>query len=182
MSATGRLVLWSLFVLLGACVTVRSSTSPGADLGRYRTFAFYRSAQAGPKQTAFERSPAGQVVEQHIAADLRSRGMTENMQKPDVLVAYHGKLQEKVDVTDWGYGGIRWGYWGSPGYTVNQYTQGTLFIDFIDPGTQNVVWRGTASAVVDNPENPNEQKLGSAVDKVMSKYPAMVASTARPAM
>jgi hypothetical protein len=66
---------------------------------------------------------------------------------------------------------------------VNEYTQGTLFIDFIDPKTNQVFWRGTASAVVNHPENPNGKKLASAVDKVMKKYPSEVASAgARPAM
>jgi hypothetical protein len=184
MTVTGRLVPLSLFVMLNACVTVRSNTSPGADLGRYRTFAFFRSPQAGPKQTAFEHSPAGQVVEQHIAAGLLGRGMTENMQNPDLLVAYHSKLElELLNAKDWGYSGYHWGEWGGgPGFTANTYTQGTLFVDLIDARTHNVVWRGTASAVADHPDNPDEQKLGAAVDKVMSKLPAMVASTARPAM
>ena len=66
--------------------------------------------------------------------------------------------------------------------SVDEYTQGTLFIDFIDPKTKQVFWRGTASAVADHPENPDTGKLAKAVDKVMAKYPSELATTSRSTM
>jgi len=174
MRTIGHVALLSLAGFLCGCVTVRSSTSPGVNLGRYHTFAFYRPANPGDKQLAFERSPAGQVVQDHIANDLRSRGLVMNAQNPDVLVAYHRMLAEKTDVTGWGYPGYFFGE-----YSVNQYTEGTLCIDLLDPQTHKVLWRGTASAIVQHPDNPDEQKLRAAVDKIMRHYP-MVASAAMP--
>lgn len=170
-----------MLILLGAggCMTVRAATSPGADLGQYHSFAFYHPVAETNAQRAFEQSPAGQVVQDRIAADLQRRGMVEDAQRPDVLVAYHGRLQNKVDVTDWGYGGF---YFGPGFYSVDEYTQGTLLIDFIDPRSNRVVWRGSASAVVDHPEAPNVAKLASAVDKIMKQYPTVVAFEPRSAM
>jgi hypothetical protein len=166
--------------LLGGCVTTSATTSPNANLGHYRTFSFFRPTEVHPKQATFERSPAGQVVQDRIASDLQSKGLTQTSDNPDLLVAYHTKTQEKTDVTDWGYGGF---YWGGPGnVTVDQYTQGTLVVDFIDPKTKQIVWRGTASAIVNNPDNPDTGKLASAVDKLMKKYPAELASSSRPTM
>jgi hypothetical protein len=166
--------------LLGGCVTTQATTSPNANLGQYRTFSFFQPTSANPKQLAFEQSPAGQVVRDRVTSDLQSKGLTQSADNPDLLIAYHSKLEEKTDVTDWGYGGY---YWGGPGgVTVDQYTQGTLLIDFIDPKTKQVVWRGTASAIVNHPDNPDTGKLASAVDKLMKKYPAELASTSRPAM
>lgn len=178
MKAMNMSALAAVLSLVGGCVTTSAATSPNANLASYRTFAFYRADT--PKQVAFERSPAGQVVQERIAADLQAKGLTETQENPDLLVAYHSKLQQKTDVTDWGYGGF---YWGGPGdVTVDQYTQGTLIVDFIDPKTKQVVWRGTASAVANNPENPDTGKIASAVDKLMKKYPAEMASSSRPAM
>jgi hypothetical protein len=172
-------VIAAAVCLLGGCTTVSATRSPNANLGQYHTFAFFEATEAQPRQLAFERSPAGQVVRDRITSDLASKGLVPTEENPDALVAFHTKLQEKTDVNDWGYGGY---YWAAGPVTVNQYTQGTLFVDLIDPKTHQVLWRGTASAVVDHPENPNLDKLGSAVDKVMKKYPAELASVSRPTM
>ena len=169
----------SCLCLLGGCVTVGATKSPNANLAQYRTFAWMPTTEAYPKQLAFERSPAGQVVKNQIGNDLAAKGLSEVAANPDFLIAYHTKLEQKTDVTDWGYGGF---YWGGP-VSVDQYTQGTLFIDFIDPKTKEVIWRGTATAIVDNPDMPNTHKLAGAVDKVMKRYPSEMASAgSRPTM
>jgi hypothetical protein len=180
MKMKNRSTVAAALFLLGGCVTTSATTSPNANLAHYRTFSFFQSTDAHPMQAAFERSPAGQVVQERIASDLQSKGLTETSNNPDLLVAYHTKTQQKTDVTDWGYSGF---YWGGPrNVTVDQYTQGTLLIDFIDPKTKQIVWRGTASAIVNNPDNPDTGKLASAVDKLMKRYPAELASSSRPAM
>jgi hypothetical protein len=164
------------------CVTVKATTAPQANLSHYRTFSWFQP-QTPPKAgtISFEQTPAGQIIRDQISRDLAGKGITETTDNPDFLVAYHSKLQQKLDVSDWGYPGFWWG--GPGGVSVNEYTQGTLFIDFIDPKTNQVFWRGTASAVVDHPDTPNEKKLASAVGKVMKKYPSEVASAGtRPAM
>lgn len=164
-------------LLLAGCVTVRSSTSPSANLAHYRTFAWYASPTPTVQQTAFERSPAGELVRDRIARDLRARGIRESPDRPDFFVAYHTRLQQRLDVNDWGYPTVFWGAPPGP-VSIDEYTQGTLVVDFIDPKSGQIFWRGTATAVVDHPENPNMQKLAGAVDKVMKKYPAELASAA----
>jgi len=171
-----RTLLIPLLALAG-CVTVRSSTSPSANLAHYRTFAWYVSPTPTVQQTAFERSPAGGLVRERIARDLHARGIRESPDRPDFFVAYHTRLQQRIDVNDWGYPTVFWGAPPGP-VSIDEYTQGTLVVDFIDPKTGQIFWRGTATAVVNHPENPNMQKLATAVDKVMKKYPAEVASAA----
>jgi hypothetical protein len=184
MSTMRTVTAAAMLCLAGGCMSVSATKSPNANLAQYHTFAFYEPTEAHPKQLAFERSPAGQVVRDRIADNLKSRGLVETPNNPDLYVAYHSKLDERTNVTDWGYRGFGGPYWGAgPGpVSIDQYTQGTLFIDAIDPRTKQVVWRGTASAVVNNPDVPNLDKLSSAVDKVMKKYPVEVAAAERPAM
>jgi len=163
--------------LLSACVSVRSSTAPGTDLMHYRTFAWAQPTD--PSVARMERSPAGQTVRNEIVRNLNARGIEEAQQgrAPDFLVAYHVVLRDRLDVTDWGWGW--WGTWG--GADVYQYTQGTIIVDFIDPRTNAVFWRGSASRDVDTPENPDLGDVASAVDKLMKTYPVRVASAgARP--
>jgi len=168
-------------ILLSGCVSVQATKSPSANLAQYRTFAFYQPTNPSGKQLSFEQSPAGQTVRSQIKNDLAAKGISEAVQNPDFLVAYHSKTEQKMDVTDWGYPGYWWG--GPGGVSVDEYTQGTLFIDFIDPKTNQVFWRGTATGVVSHPENPDTGKVASTVDKIMKKYPSeLAAAGSRPAM
>ncbi len=178
-----RIVLAALLGFASGCVTVRAVKSPGVALQQYRTFSWYEPQNPRPREIALERSPAGQAVRSALARDLEAKGLTETTQNPDVLVSYHVKLKQMLNVTDWGYPSWWWGYYGPGGTTVSQYTEGTIFVDLIDPKTNQVVWRGTASSVVSHPENPNPEKVAKAVNKLMKKYPTQVASaTAPPAL
>src|SRR5262249_61707396 len=90
---------------------------------------------------------------------------------PDFLVAFHVHTQQKTEVQDWGYSAPSWWWGAGPDVTVYQYSEGTLFVDFIDPRTNKVIWRGTAKGVVKDPENPDLGKLADAVNKLMQNYP-----------
>jgi hypothetical protein len=157
--------------LLSACVTVRSSAVPGADLAQYQTFGW-----AQPADPSVERSPAGQTIRNQIAGSLQQKGIVQAGQgkSPDFLVSYHVVLRDRV-YGGWGWGG--WGYWGGDWYT---YTEGTIVVDFIDPRTGTVFWRGSARRDVDDPSNPNLHDVASAVDKLMKKYPMRIAAGRRP--
>ena len=174
-----------LALALAGCVTVRSSTSPHANLAQYRTFAWHMSPTANHRQLEFDRSPAGALVRDRVARDLAQKGIVETRGTPDFLVTVHTRLEDKVDVNDWSYPTVFWGAPPGP-VSIDEYTQGTLVIDFIDPQSGQIFWRGTASSIVNHPETPNMQKLATAVDRVMQKYPAptatATASAPRPTM
>jgi Domain of unknown function (DUF4136) len=99
----------------------------------------------------------------------------------------HVFLQQKVSVqqyTDWGYGyggGWPYGYgyygmWAGAPRTyvdVNQYTEGTLVLDFVDRHTKKLVFRGIGKAVVGGPES-NASKIEEAVAKIVAEFPGGV--------
>ncbi len=171
---------WPLFVVSAAAlaagcasVSTHATTAPGANLARYQTYA-WAEEPAGAVQT-----PADQQIRASIAQALGQKGMTTAPPgtRPDFLVAYQTAAQEKVNVVENG----PW-YHGYRSRDVESYTEGTLIVDFIDPATRQVFWRGTASSVVEHPDNPNPRKIAEAVAKLMKKYPGEVAATPRPAM
>ena len=163
-------------------ITANSNTAPGVSLGNYRTYAWHQ-APSGEMQTVGE-----QEVRSALARQLAQKGlMPATTQPPDFLVAYHATTQQKVNVTPgygygYGYGYGRWGYGASGFPDVTTYTEGTLIVDFIDPKTNQVFWRGTAQGVVRHPDNPDPQRIDTAVAKLMKQYPAEMASVSRPAM
>jgi len=159
-------------------ITASSKTAPGVSLANYRTYAWYQPP-AAEMQTVGE-----QEVRAALARELAQKGlMPAATEPPDFLVAYHATTQQKVNVTPGGYGyGYRWGYGWSGFPDVTTYTEGTLIVDFIDPKTNQVFWRGTAQGVVEHPNNPDPQRISTAVSKLMKQYPSEMASVPRPAM
>jgi hypothetical protein len=81
-------------------------------------------------------------------------------------------VQERIEASGdpYGYG---WGNGWVGGPNIVTYDEGTLLIDFIDPKTRTMIWRGTASAVV-NPDSSGEKKeelVREAVAKIMEQFP-----------
>lgn len=162
-------------LLAAACsgISTQVRTAPGVDLAQFRTF------QWAPGATT--HSLADQQIRASLEQSLAQRGIlpAASGSAADFLISYHTSAQERTQV--WSGGGYP-GYWGwGPGWgpQVTTYTEGTLIVDFIDPRTQRSFWRGTASSVINNPNNPDPNKIATAVNKLMEKYPSQVAATER---
>jgi hypothetical protein len=138
----------------------------------YETFAWY----ATPDTSIWGEDPLMHSrIKNAIEHYLTDGGLTEVEDDPDLYVTYHTNSKEEVQysTTYMGYGyGPGWGwdpYWGgSMGgstTTAHTYERGTLVIDIWDAEKEQIVWRGSASAVV--PENP--QKGAKLIDKTLKK-------------
>jgi hypothetical protein len=56
---------------------------------------------------------------------------------------------------------------------VKQYTEGTLIIDILRPGGEQLVWRGTGTTRIREEKDPEKrtQKVNDAVDKILAQFP-----------
>lgn len=166
---------WTRFLVAAAAaagcsgITANANVSPNTNLAQYHTYDW--ASTPGEQQGLGE-----QEVRAALQRELAQKGMTPaTTAPPDFLVAYHERKQQQLDVTP-GYG-----YWDYP--SVQTYTEGTLIVDFIDPRTNKVFWRGTASGALVHPDNPDPKKIDTAVAKLVHKYPGpLAASASRPAM
>jgi hypothetical protein len=170
--------------LLAACsspVTVTTDYDHAASFGHYKTYTL-----APPKagQTLAPISEA--ALRDTLRTQLAARGIVETSSgKADLHIVRHAFLKEKISVqqyTDWGYMGhagwpYRYGYYGMWAtapvtYTdVNQYSEGTLILDFVDARTKKLVFRGMGKAVAGGPEE-NAPKIKEAVEKIVAEFPA----------
>jgi hypothetical protein len=176
-----------LLALFGACVlaacstvTVTTDYDRSAPFSKYKT---YRLAPASRSQTLGPISEA--ALRASLRRELSPRGIVETTAgKADLAVVRHAFHEKKLAVhqyTDWGYGYGAWPYgygyygmWAGAPRTyvdVNQYTEGTLVVDFVDARTQRLVFRGTGKAVVGGPES-NTRKIDEAVTKMIAAFPA----------
>ncbi|MGD8809656.1 MAG: DUF4136 domain-containing protein [Gammaproteobacteria bacterium] len=153
---------------------------PDYDFSQVGTFAWQPSAGESLEQS-------DPFLHEHIINtiefQLTSHGLTEVDSNPDVLVTYYSSTDTNVrlDSTTFGYGfgGYGRGSWGYYGYgmrgpvvaststRVVEYERGTLVIDIIDPGLDELVWRGTVSDIVisDNPQKM-QKNITKAIEKM----------------
>jgi Domain of unknown function (DUF4136) len=177
----------ALMLTLAACSTLQvgSDYDHSATFSAFHTFSFMQRDHS----KGVHNPLVAQRIQDAIKADLTSRGYvyTDNAADADFLVDFTVGAKERTDIqtypqpySGWyGYGGPGWWggpYWGS-GVNVQQYTEGTLSIDFFDAHTHRPVWHGWAKKPVSDTELSNGGKgLQEAVGSVLMKFPPTAAT------
>ena len=168
-----------LSVLLAGCssVNVDYDWDTDAFFPGYKTFAWIEQSNesSGEAQEALARnSLLDQRVKKAVNASLEAKGISLVDTNPDMLVVYHTGVQDKINVTDWGYryGDAYWGY-GGRNIDVTQYTEGTLVLDLIDASNTQLVWRAIATKVIEQNVSPQqmEKNINDIVRKMLDPYP-----------
>lgn len=159
-------------LLLAGCSSVETHVDydRAASFSSYRTFAF--------KDVRTPNSPLSlKRVRAAVTRTLGSRGLAESAgEKPDLWVVLHTRTHRETQVvtydTGWGWGwGWRGRYW-NPAY-IQQIPIGTLMVDLVDTKAKELVWRGSASRIVNADESPKtrDEKVQEAVDKLFDGFP-----------
>jgi hypothetical protein len=172
----------AVLALLAACATAKvdAQFDPKTDFKTYRTYA-WNPTPAGPEQAEAIRFPeAAALVRQAVDRQLVARGLQPAApEAADLLVAAHGQGKDRFEMTSYGYKTSMgpYGYsgplTGTPTATAVQgkvYTEGTLILDLVDAKTKELVWRGTASDTVTDPERL-KVVVDGAVKKLLAEYP-----------
>jgi hypothetical protein len=166
-----------LMVACGTSISTNYDYDVNARFEQYRTYDWVpkKESNAGGAGAARQQSDLmNNRIKNAIAQQLSEKGFTENSSGPDVLMIFHTGVQDKVQVTDWGYrySDYYWG-WGGRDIDVYNYEEGTLIIDMVDAKTNQLVWRGAGSVALDNNMSPEKANnlVNSVVGKIFSKYP-----------
>lgn len=166
--------LKSLFLLvfiisLASCSTVRVSADydKQANFESYKTFAFYKPGIDKVKISDLDKKRILRAIEHHMTA----KGFTKS-NNPDVMINMFTKTQENITVyrsIGFGYG---WGPWyGGYGQNVHSDTQGTLYIDFIEAKTKQLVWQGKGQGYLTRNTERKDERVNEFVSKILDRYP-----------
>ena len=160
--------------MLTSCSSVKvvSDYDTKVDFTSYKTFAFYKKGIDKASVSDLDKKRIMRAVE----AELVAKGFSKSA-NPDILVSIFTKSREQVNVSDnnigigWGWGYNPW-FYGRTNININQYTEGTLFIDFIDKNTNELIWQGIGSGAMkmSNIEK-KEERINEFVYKIISTYP-----------
>ena len=140
-------------------------------------------------------------IRNSVNSQLKTKGLKITSDNPDFLIVVHVGKEQKLNITNWGYGywpyggywggygydpygrywrgyyGPYWGYWGGywepGGVSIYEYEEGSLIINFVDAKSKELIWHGSAKAIVGNEKTPEERqkKIYETVQKILEKYP-----------
>jgi hypothetical protein len=160
-----------LGILLGILSMIGGSTPaqevtynymPGTNFAKYHTYKWVSIlSNIHPNQIV------DQEIKQAIDAQLAAKGFVKtDGDKADLFVGYQCSVDQERQWNAWGMGGgLRWGGMGSA--QSSTISNGTLAVDFYDPTSQQLIWRGQATKTL-NPSN-NQQKDMERLNKAMAK-------------
>lgn len=162
--------LLPLALLAAAC----SSVSTNYDYDTSFDFAKLKTWRWADIPSKADADPlVTQRVGTAVEAGLKAKGYVTAEGTPDFLVAYYVGRQSRIQVTDWGYGYGPRAAWYAGGVDVYQYEQGSLVLDIVNYRTKQLVWRGTATAIVDPGASAEERtkRINEAVSKMLKDLP-----------
>lgn len=155
-----------LLTLLSACsaITVTQDYDPAHDFSTMNTYGWLPDLRT---KTSLGELELGRV-QSAVDSGLQARGFRKAEGNPDFLVSADAITQRETQVVTRRSG---YGYW--EGYETYNYNVGTLILDFVDPDTQRLVWRGEAQAVLSEDPTPEERsrRVTEAVTKMLEKFP-----------
>lgn len=176
--------LLSSCLALVACASgpqIQTDYDHSADFALYRTFAF--AQPLGTDRAGYTTIVTSRLKEA-ATNQMTQRGYTYDANNPDLLVNFYLKAQTQTEYVPpppmwggyYGYGGFGGGWYQPwPGYgwgTTVQYTDGMLKVDLIDARKKQLVWEGTATNQINDPQSAvSANQLSLTVAQIFAYYP-----------
>jgi len=159
----------ALLLLTAGTLTAQQVTynfMPGTDFSKYHTYKWVEiPSNIHPNQIV------DQEIRQAINNALSAKGFTvvQGNGPADLYVGYQCAVDQERQWNAWGMRSC-----GGMGQATSSTIQnGTLAVDFYDPTSQQLIWRGQATKTL-NPSGNQEkdmQRLNSAAVKLLKNFP-----------
>jgi hypothetical protein len=181
---THRSIAVAALLLAAGCARyhVRTDWQPGTDFSHLGTYA-WRDREHAPRDPRIDNDLFESRVREAVDDELRAKGFRLVDGPADFEVAWDAWVQPRSDVTafpSWGFGfgGFRGGpgFWGvglGSDVYVDQYDEGMLIIDILDPETGRLLWRGTAESRLREDRTPEQRtkRVRDAVHAILERFP-----------
>ena len=137
------------------------------DFANYKSFDWMARPQKKGVDPFVENTLLEKRIKNAANTELTAKGyQRQTTADPDLMVVYYVGVKGKLDVRAYGYG-----YWGGfYGPDVRQYNEGTLILDFVDPESNELVWRGWYAGAIKG-RAIREKEIHRAVRHILEKFP-----------
>lgn len=167
-------------VALSGCssVTVSRDYDRNIDFSALKTYAWKHAEQPDTGNPRIDNDLIDNRIRQAIDESLAAKGFSlAKGGDADILVAYFIDYKQRIggSSVSFGIGGGRHGRYGGIGYdtAINDYEEGHLTIDFIDPGNEKNIWRGVGKRTSYDDSSPERitKIVNKAVSRILAKFP-----------
>ncbi len=153
-------------------LNVESYFNPDGNYGTYKTFAW---VNYGTSQIIIKDPQTRERVVAAIENELKSRGLTYDAKSPDLMVGYHGAVEQKLDeeVVQTYYTKENYDMDDGAFKQIDSWDVGTLAIMIFDAKDGAMLWRASAQAELDERASASDKKknIETAVRKMLETMP-----------
>lgn len=165
--------------IAASCSSIRVSSDydDRADFTAYKTYGFFKDGIDKADISDLDKKRIMRAIDDEFT----KKGYTKS-DKPDLLVNFFTKSRKEVNIGNynngwgwgygWGWGGGPWGWgWGGNYTSVRTDTEGTLYIDLVDPNKQELVWQGVGTGLLTQDRDKKQQLINEFVAKILTQFP-----------
>ena len=177
-----KLIILFVCVLLLSCSSVRVSQDydPAKNMDGLTTYAWKFETQEPTGDFRVDNPLLDTRIRDAVDRNMAALGFQKiSDSAPDFFIVYQYVIQRKIESdrvqTGVGFGFGTWGSRGgigvSTGSSVSEFDEGLMAVDFLDPQSGSLLWRGSGSRRVNQHEDPAKttQKINEMVDKIMAQ-------------
>jgi len=148
-------------------MNVKTDYDRSFEFRKLRTFSFEEQNRPAGRISSLE----DKRIRDAIRSDLEARGFRYQPDGPaDFMVAYYAREREKAEVEPLGYTmPLRWRWGWGPRVWARYYTEGSLVVDLIDPGNNQLFWRGRVTDTVKGLEQ-SEKQIDKGTDQLVKRF------------
>ncbi|HEX5130990.1 MAG TPA: DUF4136 domain-containing protein [Candidatus Krumholzibacteria bacterium] len=175
---TAIICLATLFLASCSSYEINHDYDVEAPFAEYHTYDWMPArpdtAASGADAALTHNALLDRRVRDAVDASLAEKGFARDTTHPDLLVAYHAGIKDRMDITDWGYDySGDYSGWVGRDIDVLNYSEGTLLVDLLSAESGNLVWRGIATGALETGRSPEtrERTIHEAVAKMFRGYP-----------
>jgi len=145
-----------------AAVDVKSDYDRGFSLDKLRYFRFVEARTPNSADALAGDEIVAKRIQHAIEKNLTAAGCAK-VANADFVVSYRAVLRNQSQVTTSGFPRL-----GAGRIWVDNYTVGTVIVEFRDAKSGDLIWRGLASGAVD--PNKSEEKINDGIKKLIDRF------------
>ena len=178
------LLLLCLTILTCGCSPIRSISY---DYNRAVDFSGLRTYDWIPIPPEMQKKEALMLerIKKAVNSRLEAKGFRIARGESDFVIATNFRQREKLRLYDWGYPYYRkhrrydyhdFGPYYGGRVSSFYYREGALFLDFIDTGSKEVIWKGVATVYLSKDLTPEkiDTIVDEAVEKILVNFPPAI--------